>query len=331
MRTAFTFFALAVVAACSAEGDAASSPEVEVVEGVRHVIVRPADFEVIEPGEPVFTVGDGSSDDVTLFRVAGGVLLPTGGAAIANAGSSEVLYFSESGALVATFGREGQGPGEFDGIYRMHGLGDGRLAVVERGNARTTFLARDRTIDQVITPRFERGKPSTPKALVSPGLVLAPLPDARFVAFDWAEAPLDGVPGELPVSGPLRVHAPDFSEAKDFGVARIATWYESNQSVDGPPIQMIQESARLVSHGWGSRWAYSEAEAPVISIFEGDMKHAEVRELRQRVPFSPDSLRRGMAEAADSLPAYRDLRVDSEGRVWVQAPSDGEGGLEWRA
>ena len=64
--------------------------------------------------EPLLRVGDDPTDPATLFStIRGGRLLPDGGLAVLDAPVNELRYFDSGGALLASAGGEGEGPGEF--------------------------------------------------------------------------------------------------------------------------------------------------------------------------------------------------------------------------
>jgi hypothetical protein len=74
--------------------------------------------------DPIVQIGsaDGSSGDI-LFRVTGVRVLDDGRLIVSNSGSQEVRIYDPSGSLLASFGREGPGPGEFarfSGMQLLH-------------------------------------------------------------------------------------------------------------------------------------------------------------------------------------------------------------------
>ena len=64
-----------------------------------------------EPSLTIGSVTSGGPDQ--LFRVTDAIRLPDGRIVIANAGSSELRVFNPDGSHAATWGRRGEGPGEF--------------------------------------------------------------------------------------------------------------------------------------------------------------------------------------------------------------------------
>lgn len=80
-----------------------------------------------------------SRDEVPLYRVQGARFLPDGRIVVANAGSSEVMVFDTTGALVTRFGGPGQGPGELQSIVGVHICGGDSIAVIDRSQTLHLF------------------------------------------------------------------------------------------------------------------------------------------------------------------------------------------------
>lgn len=65
---------------------------------------------------------------IELFWVGDAVLLGSGGLALANTGSSEVLLFSGDGSMTSRIGGQGEGPGEFSSVTTLLATDEGFLA-----------------------------------------------------------------------------------------------------------------------------------------------------------------------------------------------------------
>jgi len=89
-------------------------------------------------GDPSVTIGGGAEDD--LFDVAGGVLLPDGGVALAVGASSEVRFYDAQGALRAAYGGRGDGPGEFRLLAGIGHAGGDTVWAWDFGAARASLL-----------------------------------------------------------------------------------------------------------------------------------------------------------------------------------------------
>jgi hypothetical protein len=85
-------------------------------------------------------IGSSTEPGHDLYDVTGFVRLGEGRVAVANSGSSEVRIFSDSGELLHSFGRAGEGPGEFRSMGRIFLLpGDSILVTDTRLDRLTIF------------------------------------------------------------------------------------------------------------------------------------------------------------------------------------------------
>lgn len=83
-------------------------------------------------------------DDDALHRIGSARILADGGLAFFNGGSCEVRFHGETGALVSSAGRCGEGPGEFEESARIWPWRGDSILVVDR-LTRVTVLGRDGT------------------------------------------------------------------------------------------------------------------------------------------------------------------------------------------
>ena len=84
--------------------------------------------------DPNVTIGGDETAETTFFRVNRAWRLSSGAIAVVNAGSSEIRVFDARGAHLHSFGRKGEGPGEFQHVGWSGRFGD--TAVVYDGNLR---------------------------------------------------------------------------------------------------------------------------------------------------------------------------------------------------
>lgn len=73
----------------------------------------------VSPEPSVLIGGDDERDDYLLHRVAGATRLSDGRLVIANAGSSELRFFSDDGTYERAVAGDGDGPGELRGILQL--------------------------------------------------------------------------------------------------------------------------------------------------------------------------------------------------------------------
>lgn len=117
---------LAVLAACTGDGGtpAPSAGSVRDSAGVR-IVENPAPDSTTRldwtlSAEPVLSIGAMDGDPaLQLFRVEDALRLDDGSILVSNGGTSEVRVYDRDGGHRGTWGREGEGPGEFTGLTRI--------------------------------------------------------------------------------------------------------------------------------------------------------------------------------------------------------------------
>ena len=162
------------------------SADVEIVEN--HAPERdPARFWTVDP-EPEIVVGgyraSQAADDPAhlLWRLRGAALLSDGRIAVLSGDEPWVLVFDTAGALAATFGRKGRGPGEFSYPLHLQVLPGDTIVVWDRMWGRIGHfdpsgqLLMDRTLD--VGALFAAAQ--TPERRLSESIAL-PLPDGTFL------------------------------------------------------------------------------------------------------------------------------------------------------
>lgn len=89
---------------------------------------------------PVAVVGAAISPGHELFRVVDATKLPDGRLIVLNSGTNEIRVFDSSGELIDRFGREGEGPGEYQQLRAIRGDGSGGFWVHDSRAGRVTHL-----------------------------------------------------------------------------------------------------------------------------------------------------------------------------------------------
>ncbi len=323
-----------LTAACSPEASTpATFHEAYDSAGVRIVVNGPyAPARIELSADPLLELPADARDDVSLFRVEGGVLLSGGGFVLANSGNHEVLYFGPDGAFQRRFGREGDGPGEFRGMTWMEATAAGGVTLADSRNRRLTTLDPDGTLarERRFAPPFDEGAfPST--AITAAGFAVTVLSDGRVIGFPRAFALPRGSRGPLPLQGDFAVYPADSlsaDAAAPIGRRTVFEWYE-DPGQQGFPLASMLQGARIWWGGHSGRFALTESSTPRIEVFDEGRLTLVIRERRARAPFTPDSIPASYTAAADSLPAYQDLRVDGTHRIWVRLTVDDDPAV-WR-
>ena len=92
--------------------------------------------------EPSVSIGALEGEEPYLLHWATARMLPDGRIAVANGGSDEVRVFDPSGRHVATWGGQGEGPGEFSGLTQVaRWPGDSLVAWYSHGRSMSVFDA----------------------------------------------------------------------------------------------------------------------------------------------------------------------------------------------
>lgn len=129
--------------------------------------------EIDVTGVPAVRLGEAGSTE--FFRVAGAIRLSDGSFVVLDGGSREVRFFDSAGALVASEGGEGEGPGEFDRFASVSPFHDDSVLVFDNWLRRATIYDRDAVFGRVLS-------------LVGDAQVqdLRPLGDDGLIALTWS-------------------------------------------------------------------------------------------------------------------------------------------------
>lgn len=246
---------------------------------------------------------------------------PDGSLMIADGGSREVRVFSAAGEFQASFGGEGDGPGEFRRLRRIENAGDTLLAY---GDARVTVAAPDLSVVRTFrVDRFttdlhyldggavlpELNRPLLPQAGLT-GLVWRPEP---LVLFDLRGTLIDSIGEtrghEVYVSreGEYRTVAPLFGRVSRIAVHGRRILRGSSETMQ---VEELDMSGNLVGI----------LRIPGYPLDLGDATIAAERAaILDGVP--PGNFFRGVLEeapASRTRPAFADILVDPSGAVWLE-------------
>jgi len=157
IRSAGSLLCAALVAACGRHAAQAGAPESMVWDsaGVRIMqngAVPAAAWRVAT--QALFTVG-WEPDGPNFTWPQSGRILPDGGALVGEFGERTIYRIGPDGAVLATWGREGEGPGEYQALDAILFLGDSIL-VSDGRLRRLTLLSADGEV------RHTRVKPGAP-------------------------------------------------------------------------------------------------------------------------------------------------------------------------
>src|SRR5690606_13959685 len=111
----------------------------------------PACVHTTEP-VPLLRVGPDQGRDLAIGAMTGAVLGPRDEVVVADRVNRRVRFFDSAGTLVASAGRRGAGPGEYQRIYSVHRLEGDTILVEDIELRRFTFYMPDGRL--VRTERF---------------------------------------------------------------------------------------------------------------------------------------------------------------------------------
>jgi len=128
--------------------------------------------------EPTVSIGEVTGEEAyMLHQVADAVMLPGGRMVIANAGTSEVRVFDASGMHQGTWGRAGEGPGEFTALAGV-AMWPGDSLVAWDTRARTiAVFDSDGALGRAFVLEAE-GRPAEPRMPLNDGSVLGRIVDS---------------------------------------------------------------------------------------------------------------------------------------------------------
>ncbi len=346
-----SLFLLLTVIGCVSEPQ--SSFETQFRDSVGVSIVESTGFPELGMGgwsldqNPSLTIGTFDGDTLyQLYEVSGGTRLADGRIVISDNGSFQLRSFGSDGRALGTFGREGEGPGEFESL-RLMGALDGDTLVVMDGSLRRISLfhpdhgfVRQSTVDdEAGTVWVTNGMFGNGSIVFGGGLSFGP----------GGDTPSDGL--NRPDT-PYRSATVDGAVDADFGTVPGSEYFMRTQGGGGE----FFISASLIPYGrhpsgfasqdrfyLGSADTYEisgfdqagrlqviirilEPLAPVTSQDVERLIQSRLEELED--PSNAPGVRSSLREmpTPETMPAYQSFRVDTEGLLWVEdylRPDDG--------
>lgn len=303
---------------------------------------------VWEVGTALLDVGGHDvAPEYQLYEVRGGTRLPDGSVVIADNGSHQLRFYDSSGTYLKSAGREGQGPGEFGGIWRMELYRRDSLLVWDNRNMRLSVHDRD--------GRFVRTfmlDPSAEGVARFPGRELIHFRDGSLLGLEWLGQQLaEAGHGVVRTEATLLRFDAEGHELESIGTFPWMEYYVSDEQVVMPNGMAMNSRAPLM---FGLTLQLAAADSsfwvgagdPELSQY--DMQGQLLQRVRrldlERRPATPALVaqfievrlaaleqmnngedfrarqRRLMEDmpTADFLPAYGWMLVDREGNLWVR-------------
>lgn len=283
--------------------------------------------------EPMLDLGtvEGEGPEA-FFRVSDVHRAPDGRVFVADAGSAEVRVFSADGSHLATWGGEGDGPGEFraPGTLLPWPAGD-TLGVWDSRQRRVTLFDSDGNLG--------RSFPISDVADVSSPRVFGILPDGALLLTGIEFAFDDATEGLVRPPTSAALVEPDLSERAHLGTHPGS---ESLMSVSPERVEIFRVpfARGAVAETVGDGVVFAATDQWELRIHGRDGRLERIARVdRAATPVTPDILRaeieRQVAGAPDqaqaglrarltegphpdALPAFGALVGDAEGRLWVE-------------
>lgn len=339
---------IALVACSDAGPDSASLPEASVRDSAGVTIVENARL----PEGAVWTLSDSAALVIgvvdgdpayQLFRVRDATRLPDGRIAVLNGGTSEVRVYSADGTWEASWGGQGDGPGEFMNASGLGPWPGDSLAVWDGRTRRLTILADDGLVGRTLTlsPLENMDFPTLADVLDDGRLVVTSLAFPTEPRNGRVEMPVrvavTDASGSLLTS--LGEHPGDaaFMTVGDGGLSIYRNPYSAGYVLAAAGDRVVLggnarfELPFYTADGTLSRIVRLDEERTVTTEADGA---AELERRLENVPPEGHAGVRTAYEAMplpDTLPAIASVMVDRTGHLWVErfGVRTREGPEEW--
>lgn len=333
----------AAVYGCGDGGDGAAPLSIRDSSGVRlveHSAPQAAGVQEWQvPDEPVLVLGSAEGEQETqFFRIASARRASDGAIVVANTGTNEVRVFSPEGAVLGTFGRSGDGPGEFQALAGAWPLPDGSILTFDRRSGRLQVFTRGGDLVRTISLAGPDGSESLEGVLgdgslvtfrtrsSAPGMqrhsrtkvLLHRSPSGELLDTIGSTEWLQILPRQVR-EGVVALITPLFSPVGQVGVGDDRIVLSDAQQ---PAVRVLGPSGRVVQI---IRWLDQDrAVRPAHrrAFREERLGMAETEEQRVYVRKDLEG-----SEWAERFPALDGLLPGPDGGFWVKAyPRPGEGG-----
>lgn len=277
---------------------------------------------------PAVDFGGGAEPEIPLYRISAVSPLESGDVAVGTTVPPGVLVFDRTGALVASLGREGEGPGEFMSVGSAVGVGTDSIAVWDPDRRRISVFndqgAFEREVDlSGVSPQSARASGGTQTAsgfthllpsidgslIVFAEAALGPTTDRELVRHELPTTRVDPAGTVLADYGPFpglhtspgvaspfgaRTHAASMGETLLVGTSESTEFRAYGPDGELTRITRWPDGDRTVGGAFFDRWM--------------EMLSAEDPGLGEYILSSP---------RPESYPAYDDLLVDRDGWTFV--------------
>lgn len=337
-------FGMTVLASCSDDSDSNGNDAFTVADSANVQIVRSLrpsweDEPVIVDSEPILEIGEVDGDaPYILYRIVGVARTGRGEIVVGDGGSSELRFFTGDGTHIRSVGGQGEGPGEFTSLRAVFGCGDDKIYAFDRNWQLSVFDDAGQFIEKVVL--HEPGGQRTPyRVSCNSG--------GNLVITGWGDELTSEAVSTFVSSADVTVISP-----KDSLIARLGR-FPSSERIGGPQGSGPHPLGRsTLVGGYGDGTLIATSHAFEVLQFDGSGKLKRViRGPERDLSISPEIAGRWIVDALEAvppplkaqmeqqyslaplpeqLPAYSDMRVDADQRIWLREfalPADAA--LDW--
>jgi len=281
--------------------------------------------------EPILTLReDPAKPDSYLFNPGRFSMDADGLIYVTDRGNQRIAVFNGDGAYIRSFGRKGEGPGEFLSMSLLY-IHNDIINLYDYRNRRATLFRTDGTLLDVITPwdpyRYTWDIYQTPEG---PRVYIVSAEDLREGGYDWngLEAFIIGADGEeiATIATPrvANYYAVDF--AGGYGSFRI-------EYAGSPVMQYYPNRGILVTSGEEPALYWYDSTGSLTAIIRIQIEPEPVTDEERRIiqqrfnehnemtsERNPDMARaeRNVFKIRDYKAFWNDAYVDDAGYVWLQ-------------
>ena len=331
LRCALLASVLVASAACEESAPAASVIAVDSA-GVQIVVSDPDRTDAVcsVSEEPVLVIGDRTDDPAHMFaHLAGAARLSDGSVAVVdeNSDGELVRIFDAAGEHLRSFGRHGDGPGEFRNPWYLWVLPGDTLWIGDYRPWRYNVFAPDGEWVRAVEMDPPYPNPSQGGGVLANGTQITSrtqrdgrsfrTPDTLVVEVHGSDGKLSGVLARLPhrrldqlADGPPNFFVDPLFDAR----ASVDAFgdYIALGTTDHPEVRILDSQYRLIRI---VRW---EDEDRAVTGADVDAYRDDLLARRGGEPGRYDAaLLSRDRPVADRFPAFGSMMVDAAGRLWV--------------
>ncbi|HEV3050015.1 MAG TPA: 6-bladed beta-propeller, partial [Longimicrobium sp.] len=286
----------------------------------------------LQPGASVG--GINASEQEQLFTVTAVAEDPQGNFYVANFGDKRILVFDAEGTWLRTIGRAGQGPGEFTAPRAVAAVGADGLFVLDLSAARLSrFRRSDGAYLGSASIPSKAGLPVDMKVTPEGGVAVEFRPRTQTgINAPAYIAPVDTLTGAVDAARAVRLDTVSRFQLKEKKDGRTTV-----RTMDVPfspkPVWALERGGAVL-FGTGAQFVVSRAQgAARTEAFRGEGEPMPTTRADRQRYFS-EPARAALRDNKDFVfpetkPFYTDLKVDSDGRLWLNVPAP-HAGERWQ-